>query len=56
MHRIRHRDQQIWEALTAVGLESPAAAPLYQQMRRGDSVNQAYVRRLLATTGWPARS
>lgn len=56
LHRIRQRDQQIREALTAVGLESPAAAPLFTQMRRGDSLNQVYVRRLLATSGWPARS
>lgn len=56
LHRIRHRDQQIREALTAVGLDSPAAGPLFQQMHATDSVNQVYVRRLLATTGWPTRS
>ncbi|GAA3984535.1 DUF6624 domain-containing protein [Hymenobacter antarcticus] len=39
-----------------MGLDSPAAGPLFQQMHATDSVNQAYVRRLLATTGWPARS
>lgn len=56
LHRIRHRDQQIRDALTAVGLDSPAAGPLFKQMHVTDSVNQVYVRRLLATTGWPARS
>ena len=56
LHRIRQRDQQIREALTAVGLESPAAGPLFKQMRGIDSVNQIYVRHLLTTTGWPARS
>lgn len=56
LHRIRHRDQQIRDTLTAVGLDSPAAGPLYTQMHVTDSVNQVYVRRLLATTGWPARS
>ena len=56
LHRIRQRDQQIRDTLTAVGLDSPAAGPLYTQMHVIDSVNQVYVRRLLATTGWPARS
>ena len=56
LHRIRQRDQQIRDALTAVGLDSPAAGPLFKQMHVTDSVNQIYVRRLLATTGWPARS
>lgn len=56
LHRIRQRDQQIRDALTAVGLESPAAVPLFKQMCSIDSVNQIYVRNLLTTTGWPARS
>lgn len=56
LHRIYQRDQQIREALTAVGMESPAAVPLFKQMRGIDSVNQVYVRNLLTTTGWPARS
>ena len=56
LHRIRQRDQQIREAITAVGLESPAAVPLFKQMRGIDSVNQIYVRHLLTTTEWPARS
>ena len=56
LHRIYQRDQQIREAITAVGLESPAAVPLFKQMRGIDSVNQVYVRNLLTTTGWPARS
>ena len=56
LHRIYRRDQQIRESITAVGLDSPAAQPLFKQMHATDSVNQVYVRHLLATTGWPARS
>jgi len=56
LHRIYQRDQQIRESIMAVGMDSPAATPLFQQMRGIDSVNQVYVRQLLATTGWPARS
>jgi hypothetical protein len=56
LHRIYRRDQQIRDSITAVGLDSPAAQPLFKQMHVTDSVNQVYVRRLLATTGWPARS
>lgn len=56
LHRIYQRDQQIREAITAVGMESSDAVPLFKQMRGIDSVNQVYVRNLLTTTGWPARS
>ena len=56
LHRIYGRDQQIRAAITAVGLDAPAAVPLFQQMHATDSVNQVYVRHQLATTGWPARS
>lgn len=56
LHRLYYRDQQIRDAITAAGLDSPAAVPLFRQMHATDSVNQIYVRRLLATTGWPARS
>ena len=56
LHRIYQRDQQIRAAIIAVGLDAPAAVPLFQQMRGLDSVNQVYVRQLLATTGWPAHS
>jgi hypothetical protein len=56
LHRIYQRDQQIREEITAVGMESPAAVPLFRQMRGIDSTNQVYVRHLLTTTGWPARS
>ncbi len=56
LHRIHQRDQQIREAITAVGMESLAAVPLFKQMRGIDSVNQVYVRHLLTTSGWPARS
>ena len=56
LHRIHERDQQIRAAITAVGLDSPAAGPLFKQMHATDSVNQVYVRQLLATSGWPARS
>ena len=56
LHRIYQRDQQIRASITAVGMDSPAAVPLFHQMHATDSVNQVYVRHLLATTGWPARS
>ena len=56
LHRIHRRDQQIRASIMAVGLNSPAAGPLFRQMHATDSVNQVYVRQLLATTGWPARS
>ena len=56
LHRIYQRDQQIRQAITAVGMDSPATVHLFHQMHATDSVNQVYVRHLLATTGWPARS
>ena len=56
LHRIHQRDQLIRASIMAVGMDSPAAVPLFQQMHATDSVNQVYVRHLLATTGWPARS
>lgn len=54
--QIEQRDQQIRTAILAVGMDSKEAVPLFQQMRQVDSVNQVYVRHLLATSGWPARS
>ena len=56
LHRIYQRDQQIRTSIMAMGMDSPTAAPLFQQMHVTDSVNQGYVRQLLTTTGWPARS
>jgi len=56
LHRIHLRDQQIRASIMAVGMDSPAAVPLFHQMHATDSLNQVYVRHLLATTGWPARS
>lgn len=43
-------------SILAVGLDSPAAVPLFQQMHATDFVNQGYVHQLLATAGWPTRS
>lgn len=56
LHRIHQRDQLIRASIMAVGMDSPAAVPLFQQMHATDSVNQVYVRHLLATTGWPPRA
>ena len=54
--QIEQQDQQIRTTILAVGMDSEEAVPLFKQMRRVDSVNQVYVRHLLATSGWPARS
>jgi hypothetical protein len=56
LQRIHDQDQQVRIAIMAVGIESDAAVPLFRQMRVLDSVNQVYVRQLLTTSGWPARS
>jgi hypothetical protein len=54
--QIEQQDQQIRTDIMAVGMDSKEAIPLFQRMRQVDSVNQIYVRHLLATSGWPARS
>lgn len=56
LHRINQRDQQIRDTIMTVGMDSPAAVPLFRKMHVADSINQVYVCQLLATTGWPARS
>lgn len=56
LQRIYEQDQQIRHAIMAVGMASREAVPLFKQMRGLDSINQVYVRQLLATSGWPARS
>lgn len=56
LQRIHEQDQQIREAIMAVGMQSDEAVPLFKQMRGIDSVNQVHVRHLLTTSGWPARS
>ncbi|WP_324680671.1 DUF6624 domain-containing protein [Hymenobacter sp. GOD-10R] len=56
LQHIYEQDQQIRESIMAVGMDSKEAVPLFKQMRGLDSVNQVYVRTLLTTSGWPARS
>lgn len=56
LQRIYEQDQQIRKSIIKVGMESDEAVPLFKQMRVLDSVNQVYVRQVLTTSGWPARS